>query len=110
MGKPDREAAEMMELIFRQAQMQFGAAAIKGRWFHDGDGCPGCGGKINYLKLKKKNLLSINAFIFREHGVVIAYLLCGKCGQEVIKATTDTPLHAEIERNLKKAFLKHLGH
>ncbi len=100
----------MMEMIFHKAQMQFGQAAIKGRWFHDGDGCPGCGGQINYFKLKKKNLLSINAFIFREHGVVIAYLLCGKCGQEVIKAKSDTPLHGEIEKNLKQAFLKHLGH
>ena len=110
MSKPDKEAAEMLELIFMQAQMQFGAAVIKGRWFHDGDGCPGCGKKITATKFKGKDTLSINAFIYREHGVVIAYLLCGKCGRKVINAKSDTPLHAEIEKNLKQAFLKHLGH
>jgi hypothetical protein len=110
MSKPDKEAAELMEMIFMQAQMQFGAAAIKGRWFHDGDGCPGCDKKITGMKYKGKDTLSINAFIFREHGIVIAYFLCGKCGKKVINATTDTPLHGKIEETLKRSFLKHLGH
>lgn len=103
------EVHEMLELIFRQAQMQFGSA-IKGRWFHDGDGCPGCGRKIGAMTYKKKKALSLNAYIYREHGVVIAYLLCGKCGNQVINAKQDLPLHAEIEKNLKSAFVKHLGH
>jgi hypothetical protein len=110
MSKPNKEAEELMELIFMQAQMQFGAAVIKGRWFHDGNGCPGCGREIKTMKYKGKDTLSLNAFIYREHGVVIAYLLCGKCGNKVIRATTNTPLHEEIEKNLKQAFLKHLGH
>jgi hypothetical protein len=110
MSKPDKEAAEMMEMIFLQAKMQFGPDAIKGRWFHDGDGCPGCGRKIDATKYKGKDLLSLNAFIFREHGVVIVYLLCGKCGKKVLNATSDLPVHAVIEKTLKQAFLKHLGH
>lgn len=105
----DKEVAETLDLIFRQAQMQFGSA-IKSRWFHDGFGCPGCGREINVMKYKKKDALSLNAFIFREHGVLIAYLLCSKCGNKVIRATSETPLHAEIEKNLKAAFVKHLGH
>ena len=104
-----KEIDELLEQLFRQAQMQFGSA-IKSRWFHDGDGCAGCGREIKSFKFKKKNSLSLNAFIFREHGVLIAYLLCGKCAKQVIVATQNLPLHAEIEKNLKKAFLKHLGH
>jgi hypothetical protein len=107
--KVDKEIAEMLEMIFRQAQMQFGSA-VKSRRLHDGDGCPGCGAAINVMKYKKKNCLSLNAYIYREHGVLIAYLLCSKCANQVIKATKDLPLHAEIEKNLKAAFIKHLGH
>lgn len=113
---PDKEISDLLELIFRQAQMQFGSSAIKSRWFHDGDGCPGCGREIDAVKIKKKRALSRNAFIFREHGVLIAYLLCGKCGGEIVRLSEknpyvgQTPLHTEIEKNLKQSFLKHLGH
>ena len=106
---PSKEITDVLDLLFRQAQMQFGSA-IKSRWFHDGDGCPGCGREINKMKFKGKDAMSLNAFIFREHGVLIAYLLCGKCGKHVIRATETTPLHHTIEGNLKKAFLRHLGH
>ncbi len=105
----------MLELIFRQAQMQFGSA-VKSRWLHDGDGCPGCGREVKAMKFKGKDALSLNAFIFREHGVLIAYLLCGKCARRIIRESKTnpfahtTPLHTEIEKNLKQAFLKHLGH
>lgn len=110
----DKEIPLLLEQLFRQAQMQFGAA-IKSRWFHDGDGCPGCGREIDAVKIKKKKGTSLNAFIFREHGVLIAYLLCGRCGKSIIEESeknpyTTTELHYEIEKNLKQAFLKHLGH
>ncbi|HQZ82470.1 MAG TPA: hypothetical protein PLR83_04560 [Pyrinomonadaceae bacterium] len=103
------EIDAMLEPLFRQAQIQFGSA-IKTHWFYDGDGCPGCGKAISAMKFKQKRSLSLNAFIFREHGVLIAYLLCGKCGNQVINATEDLPLHAEIEKTLKSAFVKRLGH
>ena len=99
----------MLEQLFRQAQMQFGSA-VKSRWFHDGDDCPGCGREIDGMKFKGKNALSLNACIFCEHGVLIAYLLCGKCAKQVINASQTLPLHAEIEKTLKQAFLKHSGH
>lgn len=109
------EISDLLEQIFFQAKMQFGSA-IKSRWLHDGDGCPGCGREIKAMKFKGKNALSLNAFIFREHGVLIAYLLCGKCARYIIRESEKNPfggqtkLHSEIERNLKQAFLKHLGH
>ncbi|MEQ1924230.1 MAG: hypothetical protein ABL952_17150 [Pyrinomonadaceae bacterium] len=109
MSNPHKEIMETLELLFAQAQMRFGSG-VKGRWFHDGEGCPGCGKEIKGMKYKGQDTLSLNAFIYREHGVLIGYLLCGKCAKTVIKATSQTPLHDEIEKNLKKAFVKHLGH
>lgn len=104
-----KEISNLLEQLFRQAQLQFGPA-VKSRWMHDGDVCPGCGREIDGMKWKGKNALSLNAFIFREHGVLIAYLLCGKCARQVINATQNLPLHAEIEKTLKAAYVKHLGH
>ena len=103
------EITELMEQLFLQAKIRFGGA-IKGATFHDRDECPGCGGKISTGNYKGTDTISLNTFIFREYSVLIGYLLCGKCGKKVIKATSDTPLHAEIEKNLKKAYLSHLGH
>jgi len=109
------EISELLDQLFRQAQMQFGSA-VKSRWLHDGDNCPGCGREIDTFKFKKKkNMLSLNAFIYREHGVLIAYLLCGKCAKYIFEESktnpySQTPLHTEIEKNLKKAFVAHLGH
>ena len=110
----NKEISDMLEMIFRRSQMQFGSV-VKSRWLHDGEGCPGCGREIDAVKFKKKKALSLNAFIFREHGVLIAYLLCGKCATYIIDESkknpyTTTPLHGEIEKNLKQAFIKHLGH
>lgn len=111
----NKEINEMLELIFRQAQMQFGNA-IKSRWLHDGDGCPGCGREIKTMKFKGQNALSLNAFIYREHGVLIAYLLCGKCARHILREAEKNPfggqtaLHTKIEKTLKQAFVKHLGH
>lgn len=114
MSSTDKEIADLLEQLFRQSKMQFGAA-IRSRWLHDGEGCPGCGREIDAVKFKKKKMLSLNAFIFREHGVLIAYLLCGKCARYIIDESkrnpyATTPLHFEIEKNLKQAFIKHLGH
>lgn len=108
------EIRELLDQLFHQAQMQFGSA-IKSRWFHDGDGCPGCGGKITKTKFKGNDALSLNAFIFREHGVLIAYVLCGKCARYIFRQSelsphSKTELHTQIESNLKKDYLKHLGH
>ena len=109
------EIADLLEQLFRQAKIQFGSA-VKSRWLHDGDGCPGCGKKVSEMKFKGKSALSLNAFIFREHGVLIAYLLCGKCARFIFREAERDPLagqtslHTSIEKTLKQAFLRHLGH
>jgi hypothetical protein len=110
----NNEIDDLLDQLFRQAQMQFGAA-ITGRWLHDGDGCPGCGNEITVTKYKKRDTLSLNAFLFREHGVLIGYMLCGKCATHIIRESEKRPygklaIHDVIERNLKQAFVKHLGH
>jgi hypothetical protein len=111
---PKNEIHELLEQLFRQAKMQFGPA-VKSRWLYDRDGCPGCGREIDAFKFKKKKSLSLNAFIYREHGVLIAYLLCGKCANYILKESQTNPfgqteLHNEIEKNLKAAYVRHLGH
>jgi predicted RNA-binding Zn-ribbon protein involved in translation (DUF1610 family) len=104
----------VLEMIFQQARRQFGSA-IKSRWVHTDDGCPGCGKEIDLVKYKKKKAVSVNAFIFREHGVLIAYFLCGKCGKYVIDVSQKNPtgtteLHTRIEETLKSTYLKRKGH
>lgn len=110
----NNEIENLLEQLFQQAQIQFGNA-VKERWLHDGDGCPGCGKEITVTKYKKQDALSLNAFMFREHGVLIGYLLCGKCANHIIRESKKSPfqklaIHDSIEKNLKQAFVKHLGH
>lgn len=104
------EITELLDDLYFRLKMQLGDV-VKSRWFYEGDGCPGCGSKISTMKFKKKNALSVNTFIFREHGVLIAYLLCGKCARHIFKESETNPhgklaIHDEIE----KAYLTKLGH
>ena len=108
-----KEITEMLDQLFIQSQIRFGSA-VKSRWMYDGDNCPGCGREVTAMKFKGKDSLSLNAFIFREHSVLIAYLLCGKCAKYIFKESEKNPnsqteLHNEIEKNLKQAFVKQLG-
>lgn len=104
---------ELMDAMFRAAKMQFGQAARSMFMYREKD-CPGCSGIMKPARSKGKDLLSLNTFFYREHGVIIAYMLCGKCAKQAIKlsetATGTTPLHQEIEANLKNTFLKKTGH
>ena len=111
----NNEMSEALDMLFRQAQRQFGAA-INAKWFHTEDGCPGCGKGLSKTKFKGKDLMSLNAFIFREHGVLIAYLLCGKCAGQIFKdgkrdpSEGRLPLHDAIEKTLKETYLRKSGH
>ena len=110
----NNEIENLLDQLFRQAQTQLGTG-VKGRWLHDGDGCPGCGKEITVTKYKKQDALSLNAFLYRDHGVLIGYMLCGKCATHILREAEKRPsgklaIHEVIERNLKQAFLKHLGH
>ena len=110
------EIHEMFEMIFRQARMQFGDA-MKSKWIYDGGDCPGCRKELSTMKYKKQQALSLNSFIYRDYGVVIAYLLCGKCAHFIFRdeeknpgSMKETLLHGRIEATLKVAYAKGLGH
>jgi len=103
----------MVAELFARAQAQFGSA-VKGYWFYDGDSCPGCGSAVSPMKHKGKNALSLNAFIYRPRGMLIGYVLCGRCARHIFQAArknpnTQTPLHAVIEQNLTTAYQRHLA-
>ncbi len=108
----NKQVEAMLETLFIQAKAQFGSA-IKGQWFYDGD-CPGCGSPISAMKFKNKDALSLNAFIYRPRGMLIGYLLCGRCAEYIFQAAeknpyTQTPLHTTIEQNLTAAYLRHMA-
>ncbi len=102
-----------LEAMFKQAQAQFGSA-VKAHWFYDGPGCPGCSREIDAVKIKGKEAISVNGFMYRKRGVLIGYVLCGQCATHIFQEAkknpyTQTPLHATIEANLIEAYTKYLG-
>jgi hypothetical protein len=120
--RPNRKSAsdtkasanELLSMMFTQAKAQFGDG-IKSFWFYDGDLCPGCMARpIDAMKIKGKDALSLNAFIYRPRGVLIGYLLCQTCATHIFDEAQknpykQTPLHADIEQNLSAAYHKHLA-
>ncbi len=66
------------------------------------------------MRYEGKNAVSLNTYIFREHAVLIGYLLCGKCAKQLFKKGEDAgkhlPLHDAIEKTLKASYLKKSGH
>ena len=98
--------------MFQQAQTQFGDA-VKAHWFHGSESCPGCGREVDAMTYKGENALSLNAFIYRERGVLIGYLLCGHCAGKIVKDAEKNPyqqtaLHAKIEENLIEAYKQYI--
>ena len=98
--------------MFLQAKAQFGDA-IKSFWFYEDDPCPGCGREIDAAKFEGKDALSLNAFIYRERGVLIGYFLCGRCVKKLFNAAKRNPgkqisLHDKVETNLVRAYRQHL--
>ena len=104
----------MMDGLFQQAKMQFGNAA-KGFWFYEDELCPGClQSPIDKMKFKGEDALSVNAFIYRERGILIGYFLCGLCAAYIFEQSEKHPgiqtaLHGRIEQNLITAYHKHLS-
>jgi hypothetical protein len=105
---------EILSKMFTQAKAQFGDA-VKAFWFYEDDLCPACTQRlIGVVKFKGKDALAVNAFIYRERGVLIGYFLCETCASHIFKEAQknpyhQTPLHADIERNLITAYHKHLS-
>lgn len=108
------EAEKILELMYMQGKAQFGDA-VKSFWFYDGDFCPGCLARpIGVIKMKGEDALAINAFIYRPRGVLIGYFLCEVCANYIFREAgknpyKQTPLHADIERNLADAYLRDLS-
>lgn len=109
------EAEKILELMYAQGKAQFGDA-MKSFWLYDGDFCPGCLARpIDKIKFRgKEGALSINGFIYRPRGVLIGYFLCEVCANYIFKEVEknpfkQTPLHADIERNLADAYLKYMA-
>ena len=94
--------------MFLRAHAQFGDA-VKSYWFNDSGICPGCGRQVGVVQYKGEDALSLNAFIYREHGVLIGYFLCRRCARKVFRAAKrmpgqQIPLHDNIEENLIAAY------
>jgi hypothetical protein len=108
------KTGRLLTKLFSKAKAQFGDA-IKSFWFYEGDLCPACLARpIGMVKIIGENALAINAFIYRPRGVLIGYLLCETCANFIFKEAEkspykQTPLHADIERNLTAAYHKHLA-
>ena len=103
----------LMDQLFSQARMQFGDA-IQGYWFHESQRCPGCTRSVDAGKQGRSQLVSLNAFIYRERGVLIGYLLCGRCAHKIMRAAQKRPgvqtsLHGQIERTLIRAYQQHVN-
>jgi hypothetical protein len=87
---------------------------MKSSWFYDRDLCPGCLARpVGAIKFKGKDALAINAFIYRQRGVLIGYFLCGSCAKYIFDEAQknpykQTPKHTDIERNLIFAYHDHL--
>ncbi len=103
---------ELMRTIFAQAKAHFGPA-VKSSWFYDGV-CPGCAQPTDgAMKFKGDDALSLNAYIYRERGVLIGYLLCNNCAKYIHTSAQknpyrQTPLHTRIEQFLNAAYLNHI--
>lgn len=103
---------QLLAQMFQQAKTQFGSA-VKSHWFHDSEICPGCGRNVDALKYEGGDALSLNAFIYRERGILIGYLLCGRCAGKIMEDAKKNPykqtdLHSNIEKNLIKAYKQYL--
>ena len=99
------------EGIIDMMKAQFGRA-VKAYWFYDGDLCPCCLSRpIDEMVYNDQRALSINAFMYRERGVLIAYLLCGQCAQKLMAQASKEPtsMHKAIENNLVSAYLYHVN-
>lgn len=106
-------AQVMLAELYTRSRAQFGNA-VRSQWFYDGDGCPGCGRRVDAIKSPGGDQLSLNTFIYRKRGVLIGYLLCSRCAKKIHRDAKrnpgrETALHAAIEANLIKGYHDHMN-
>ncbi len=110
----EKSAAEaLLAEMYSRAKAQFGSA-VKAYWFYASEVCPGCQRPVDTWRHKNREALSLNAFIYRERGVLIGYLLCERCARDIFRAAKkhpyqQTPLHTTIEQNLIAAYQHHMA-
>ena len=70
--------------------------------------CPACGGEVDTVRTGGKTGISLNAYFYRPRGVLIGYLLCGRCADIIHRSAARMPgrqivLHksAHVEGNLE---------
>lgn len=112
MDTPD-DIDAVLQQFFMQAHAQFGDA-IKGYWFNESGQCPACLRAVEKFKMKGKDMMSLNAYIFRRKGILIGYFLCGHCAKRIFNDAQRNPgqqtaVHGRIEANLEKAYLTHMN-
>ncbi len=106
-------AEVMLTELFALSRAQFGSA-VRSQWFFDGDDCPGCDRRVDFIKSPKGNQLSLNTFIYRKRGVLIGYLLCSRCAKKIHRDAKrnpgrETERHAAIEANLIQGYHDHMN-
>lgn len=106
-----KEKESSAEDILEMMKAHFGNA-VKAYWFYDGDLCPCCMSRpVGEMMYNNEKALSVNAFMYRERGALIAYLLCGQCAEEIMEQSPKEPtsMHEAIEKNLVDAYLGYLN-
>ncbi len=110
----DEFVASVVEFMETAGRVQFGDA-VKGFWVYAEDLCPCCATRpIDATLMRGKKGLSINSFIYRDRGVLIGYLLCGVCAQQIFADAQKNPYkqtekHTAIERTLIAAYHRQLA-
>jgi hypothetical protein len=110
MAEQDFTAA-ILDAMVSFGKAQFGSV-VKAYWVYDGDLCPCCLKRpIDVMKYKGKDALSVNGFMYRDRGVLIGYLLCGLCAQDIFETSrkSKTRMHDDIEKNLISAYHRYLA-
>ncbi len=110
---PEEQVDQVLIQMFAQAHAQFGKV-MKGYWFYEPDTCPGCGRRVDAMQYKGKEALSVNAFIYRKRGILIGYLLCNHCANEIHRSAEKRPgvqiaRHDIIEETLSAAYEAHMN-
>ncbi len=108
-----RSYEETLARMLIIAQTQWGHW-IRSYWFYEADRCPGCEGLLDTLRIKGREALSLNVFIYRRRGVLIGYCLCRRCAGAIFMAAHKRPgvqigLHVRIEERLIEAYERHIA-
>ncbi|HEX7588284.1 MAG TPA: hypothetical protein VF478_08220 [Anaerolineae bacterium] len=99
-----------MEKMLSLRQAQHGQS-IKTYWFYKNDLCPCCAKRrVEIFKYKREDALSLNAFMYRELGVLIGYPLCGICASDLRNPSKKRQMlmNERIEQHLIEAYQKHM--